>query len=158
MKRLKFIFITILFLFIWRCNDSTLEPQQSSNQIIGTWEYSNEIGFVDSLDPVNIFSPTFTFNPNLSFEETAMYIRLPEKRYLGYKYVKTGNYTLKSDTNVLTIKKEIYVNFADSLKPKPSPLDVDPYETKFLFIVNKDTLKLARLGVLGIQYDNYFKK
>lgn len=158
MKILKFIFITILFLFIWRCNDSTVEPQQSSNQIIGTWEYSNEIGFVDSLDPVNIFSPTFTFNSNLSFEETAKYIRLPEKMYLGYKYVKTGNYTLESDTIALTIKKEIYVNFADSLNSKPSPLDVNPYETRYLFIVNKDTLKLARLGELEIYYVNYFKK
>ncbi len=75
MKRLKFIFITILFLFIWRCNDSTVEPQQSSNQIIGTWEYSNEIGFVDSLDPVNVFSPTFTFNniPPSYFELPATY-------------------------------------------------------------------------------------
>ena len=157
MAKVKFIIVTVCIL-VWKCSDSSVEPMQTISPIIGTWEYSNEVGYVDTVDPAHTFFPSFIFNSNSNVEEIAKYVLLPEKRYFGYKYVKEGEYVVNSDTLTLTIKKQIYVNFADSINSKPSPLSINNYTMKYLFMVNEDTLKLAMLGRHVIYYENYFKK
>ncbi len=153
-----FLFIVSSVLFLYSCQDSTTEPLPSGNSVIGTWEYSGDIGFTDITDPANPYFPKFTFNNYFNFEESARFVKLPSKEILGYKYVKTGSYNSTSDTITLTIKNEIYVSFEDSLQSKPSPLPVNPYNKKYKFIVVSDTLKMALLGVTGIYYINYFRK
>jgi hypothetical protein len=153
-----FLFIIFPFLFLNSCKDLTTEPLPSNNSIVGTWEYSGDIGFTDITDPANTYFPKLTFNSYFNFEESARFVKLPSKEILGYKYVKTGSYNTTSDTITLTIKNEIYVNFEDSLQVKPSPLPVNPYNKKYKFIVVSDTLKMALVGVTGIYYINYFRK
>ncbi|MFA6541726.1 MAG: hypothetical protein WCT99_09000 [Bacteroidota bacterium] len=157
MKKKELLFI-VLSLLIWSCKDSTTESQSTNNSIVGTWGYSGDVGFVDNFDPENIFFPSFTFNSDISFEETAKYVRLPVKQYIGYKYVKTGSMNIVSDSIIMTIQKEIYLTFADSLQPKPSPVSVSTYVKKYKFIIDSDTLKLAELGVPGLFYINYYKR
>ena len=154
-------FRVLLFLLLslfYSCKDSTTEPQPVNNTIEGTWEYSSDIGLVDLTDPLHPFFPKFVFVNDNTFEESARFVQLPSKVYIGYKYVKTGSYSISSDTLALVIQNEIYVNFEDSLQAKPTPLPVSSYNKNYKFIISADTLKLALLGGTGLDFINYFKK
>ena len=149
----------VLFLcFLYSCKDSTTDPQTTSNPIEGIWAYSGDIGFVDIIDPINPFFPKFIFNTDNSFDESARFVLLPSKEYIGYKYVKTGSYNITSDTISLIIKNEIYVSFEDSLQEKPTPLPVNSYSKNYKFIIVADTLKMALLGVTGLNFINYIRQ
>jgi hypothetical protein len=152
------ILLFVLVLCFFSCKDSTTDPQTTNNSIEGTWEYSGDVGFVDIIDPLNPFFPKFIFKTDNSFDESGRFVLLPSKEYIGYKYVKTGSYNITSDTITLNIINEIYVSFEDSLKEKPIPLPVNSYSKNYKFIIVADTLKMAILGVTGLNFINYIKQ
>ena len=153
----RVLLFLVLSLF-YSCKDSTTEPPPMNNSILGTWEYSSDVGLVDLTDPLHPFFPKFVINNDNTFEESARFVQLPSKVFIGYKYVKTGSYSISSDTLALIIQNEIYVNFEDSLQVKPTPLPVNYYNKDYKFIISADTLKLALLGGTGLDFINYFKK
>jgi hypothetical protein len=152
------LFFVLVLCFFYSCKDSTTDPQTTNNSIEGTWEYSGDVGFVDIIDPINPYFPKFIFKTDNSFDESARFVLLPSKEYIGYKYVKTGSYNITSDTITLNIKNEIYVSFEDSLQEKPIPLPVNSYSKNYKFIIVADTLKMALLGVTGLNFINYIKQ
>jgi len=151
------VFLVLILSLFYSCKDSTTEPQPTNNPIEGTWEYSSDVGLVDLTDPLHPFFPKFVFVSG-TFEESARFVQLPLKVYIGYKFVKTGSYSIRSDTLALVIQNEIYVNFEDSLQVKPTPLPVNNYNKDYKFIISADTLKLALLGGNGLNFINYFKQ
>jgi len=152
---LPLVFFTSIF---YSCKDASTNPQPTQNSIEGTWEYSGDVGFVDIIDPLNPFFPKFIFNTDNSFDESARFVLLPSKEYIGYKYVKTGSYNITSDTITQNIINEIYVSFEDSLQEKPTPLPVNSYIKNYKFIIVADTLKMALLGVTGLNFIDYIKQ
>ena len=152
------LFFVLVLCFFYSCKDSTTDPHTTNNSIEGNWEYSGDVGFVDIIDPLNPYFPKFIFNTDNSFDESARFVKLPSKKYIGYKYVKTGSYNITSDTITLNIKNEIYVSFEDSLLEKPIPLPVNSYSKNYKFIIVADTLKMALLGVTGLNFINYSKQ
>lgn len=155
---IRLILSFVLFIsFFYSCKDSSTNPQTTQNSIKGTWEYSSDVGLVDLIDPLHPYFSKFVFNNDDNFEESARFVQLPSKEYVGYKYVKTGSYSLTSDTITLTIKNEIYVSFEDSLQEKPTPLPVNSFSNNYKFIIVADTLKMALLGVTGLNFINYIR-
>jgi len=157
-KKMNFrVLIFLALSLFYSCKDSTTEPQTTNDPIEGTWEYSSDTGLVDLTNPLHTFFPKFIFANDNTFEESARFVELPSKLYIGYKYVKTGIYSISSDTVSLVIKNEIYVNFEDSLQVKPTPLPINSYNKNYKFIISADTLKLALLGGTSLNFINYFK-
>ncbi len=156
MKKNLPLLLVVSVASFWTCKDSSTSPPPANNPLVGTWEYSANIGLVDTLDPLSPFFPAFTFDSDLTYEEVARFVQLPSRTYLGYKYVKAGTYLVTSDTLSLEIQREIYLSLADSLQPKPTPVAVSSYRVEYHFTISADTLSLTRLG--SSAYFNYFRR
>jgi hypothetical protein len=158
MKNQTLIFSILLFSSFLGCNDIPTEHIETNNSIIGTWEYAEEYGFTDAHDPENVYFPMYIFDSDTSFEEVARFVQLPIKRLLGFKYVKSGTYSIVSDTLQIKIQKVIYVNYADSLQLKPTPLTIGVTHQKYKFSIKSDTLRLANLYASSLFYLRFTRK
>jgi hypothetical protein len=139
------------------CKESSTPPSDKE-PLVGEWVWSEDIGLVDTLDPADPYFPTYVFDSDNNFKETGYFVEFPSKRFIAYKYVKSGAYQAYLDSLTLQVYREVYVSMSDGLQSEPAPIAVSPYAVSLRYFVNEDQLWLIHVRNRGLSDTSYFSR